>query len=38
MIIKMIALNPRGYVSDKGNMFDAFICLISTFEFSKIKP
>lgn len=33
MIIKLIALNPKGYVSDKGNVFDGLICLISTFEF-----
>ena len=34
MIIKLIALSPKGYVSDKGNCFDGLICLISTFEFS----
>jgi len=36
MLIKMIALNPLGYISEKGNLFDAVICVVSIIDVGKL--
>ena len=35
MILKIIALNPTGYIRDKMNIFDMLIVLSSIVDFGK---
>jgi hypothetical protein len=35
MTLKLIALNPKGYVSDPMNISDGLIVIISIVEMSK---
>ena len=33
MVIKIVALGPMGYASNKLNLFDGIICMVSIIDF-----